>query len=233
MKNHPLQKIFAALLTVLCITTAFAQEAGDAEQKRAAEWVGGLKLDDAGKKARITEVIAAHLRAIRDWHNDHPATNIPAGINPITGRKLSDLDRQIIADSALPSSVHSNLMAGLKQDLDAGQVAAILDQYTVGKVDFTLRGYRSIVPDLTPTEEKFILSELEQARETAVDYKNMREISAIFEIHKTRIEQYLNEHGRDWRTLYKNYVNAVKAAKAKAAGNHAETNATAPQPAKP
>jgi hypothetical protein len=47
-----------------------------------------------------------------------------------------------------------------------------------------------------------------------VDYKNMKEISAIFEIYKTKCEQYLNANGRDWRQMYKDYVNAVKAKKA-------------------
>jgi hypothetical protein len=61
----------------------------------------------------------------------------------------------------------------------------ILDKYTVGKVAFTLQGYKAIVPDLTPKEETEILKNLKQARSQAIDYKSMNEISAIFEIYKT------------------------------------------------
>ena len=48
---------------------------------------------------------------------------------------------------------------------------------------------------------------------TAIDYKNMKQISAIFEIYKTKCEQYFNEHGRNWRQMFKDYVNKRKAEK--------------------
>ena len=182
--------------------------------KRAGEWVASLNLNDEAKEARVTEVIVTHLKTIRVWNNEHPASTVPAGINPATGNKLSDLDRQIIAISAMPKSVHENLINGLRKDLTDAQVEMILDKYTIGKVAFTLGGYKSIVPNLTPAEEAVIVGNLKQAREQAVDYKNMKQISAIFEIYKTKCEQYLNANGRDWRQMYKDYVNAVKAKKA-------------------
>ena len=195
------------------------REKSDAEQeKKAREWVSSLDLKDKTKESRLQGVIATHLKTIRDWHNDHPYTTVPAGINPLDGRPLSELHRQIIANSAMPASVHENLMAGLRKDLNEEQVEKILDKYTIGKVDFTMKGYQAIVPDLTEEEAKTIRGFLEQAREQAVDYKNMEQISAIFEIYKTKAEQYLNSNGRNWREMYKAYVKkaqAEKAAKAK------------------
>jgi hypothetical protein len=197
---------------------AAARAKSDADQaKRAAEWVASLKLNDPDKEARVREVVLTHLRAVRDWHNDHPFTTVPAGINPVTGKPLSDLDRQVIADSAIPKTVHEELMAGLRKDLTPEQVEAILDKYTVGKVPFTMNGYRAIVPNLTSEEEATILGFLKQAREEAVDYKNMNEISAIFEIYKTKSEQYLNSNGRNWKEMYKTYIEALRAKKAAAA----------------
>jgi hypothetical protein len=196
-------------------TPASAGAKSDAEQQqRAAEWVRSLHLNDPAREARVQEVITTHLKAVRDWHNDHPFTGVPAGINPVTGKPLSSLDRQVIADSALPRSVHEALMAGLRKDLKDEQVEAILDKYTVGKVAFTMAAYRAIVPNLTPQEEAAILGLLKQAREQAVDFKTMKEISVIFEIYKTRCEQYLNANGRDWKALYKAYTDAIKARKA-------------------
>lgn len=195
--------------------SADAKAKSDAEAvKKAGDWVASLKLEDSAKAARVTEVVATHLKTIRDWHNEHPFTTVPAGINPVTGTPLSQLDRQVIANSAIPKSVHENLMAGLRKDLAAEQVEAILDKYTVGKVAFTMKGYQAIVPDLTKTEEETILKFLKQAREEAVDYKNMNQISAIFEIYKTKSEQYLNSNGRSWKALYKAYTDAAKAKKA-------------------
>src|SRR6516164_2747769 len=89
---------------------AEAKAKSAAEQgKKADGWVGSLNLNDSAKEARLTEVIAAHLKAVRDWHNEHPFTTVPAGINPVTGNPLSNLDRQVIADSAIPKTVHENL----------------------------------------------------------------------------------------------------------------------------
>jgi hypothetical protein len=196
-------------------------------EKKAAEWVGSLNLGDPAKAARVQAVIVTHLKAVRDWHNEHPYTAVPPGTNAVTGKPLSNLDREMIADSAMPRSVHTDLMTGLRKDLNAEQVEAILDKYTVGKVAFTLRGYHAIVPDLTKAEEATILGFLKQAREEAVDYKNMNQISAIFEIYKTKCEQYLNANGRNWKALYKAYTDDIKAKKKAAAA----TNPPAAKPA--
>ncbi len=181
---------------------------------RAKAFVAVLNLTDASKKTAVEQVIAIHLTTVKDWHNDHPSSTVPDGINPVTGNKLNDLDKQIIADSAMPSSVHQALMAGLTQNLSPEQVETILDQYTIGKVAFTMKGYKAIVPDLTSDEEAKILAFLKQAREQAVDYKNMKEISAIFEIYKTKSEQMLNNNGRSWRALYSAYTKKIKEEKA-------------------
>jgi hypothetical protein len=225
-------KLFKSILLALSLMAngsynAMAQQASTAtvsstdskvksdadQEKKAAEWTASLKLNDAEKEERVKAVIATHLKRIRDWHNEHPYTTVPAGINPVTGNKLSELDRQVIANSAIPSSVHKELMDALRRDLTEEQVERVLDKYTVGKVAFTMAGYKAIVPQMTPEEEKTILAFMKQAREQAVDYKNMNQISAIFEIYKTKSEQYLNANGRNWRQMYKDYTDAVKAKK--------------------
>jgi len=187
----------------------------DELQQKAQRWVEGLNLNDEAKLTKVEQAIATHLTAVRDWHNSHPFTQVPAGLNPATGNKLSDLDRQLIVCSSKPAAIHTALMQVLNAELNAEQVAFILDQYTIGKVAFTLKGYEAIVPDLTEKERAEIRKNLEQAREQAIDYKNMKEISAIFEIYKTKCEQYLNNNGRNWRQLFKNYVDKVKAEKEK------------------
>ena len=209
------QNASALVLMVFMLISAqytIAKEVSD-QEKKAAEWVASLELKDNKKEKRVTAVIAAHLTAVRDWHNGHPFQVIPAGINPVTGEKLSDLHRQIIADSAMPKTVHENLMNGLRADLTEAQVEAILDKYTVGKVAFTFKAYKEIVPDMTPEDEAYILDNLKAAREMAVDYKSMKEISAIFEIYKTKNEQYFTNSGRNWRQMYKAYVKSLKAKK--------------------
>ena len=219
-KNKLIWKFFG--FSIFCFAFLFntnikAQTSAKDKQAieaKASDWVASLNLNDKAKQERVANVIATHLEAVRDWNNSHPYTTVPAGINPETGNKLSNLDRQMIANSAIPASVHENLINGLRQDLNEQQVDAVLDKYTVGKVAFTLKGYEAIVPNLTDKEKQVILTNLKTAREQAIDYKNMKQISAIFEIYKTKNEQYLNSNGRNWHQLYKNYINKIKAEKA-------------------
>ena len=210
-------KRLIAFVVIVCITsqslTAQPPAIDTALESKATEWVGSLRLNDDAKVQKVKLAIAIHLTAVKDWHNSHPFTLIPEGINPATGGKLSEMDRQLIICSTKPRSIHDNLMNVLRAELDSTQVEAILDKYTIGKVAFTLQGYKAIVPDLTVKEEAEILKNLKQAREQAIDYKNMREISAIFEIYKTKCEQYLNNNGRNWRQMYKAYVDKVNAEK--------------------
>jgi hypothetical protein len=184
----------------------------DAE-KRAQAWTDSLHLNDKDKGAQVKAVILKHIKAVRDWHNEHPYTTIPEGINPLTGRPLTQLDREVIANSAKPAAIHKNLMNGLRKELTEEQTEKILDFYTIGKVAFTMKGYKAIVPDLTEKEEAYILGQLKAAREQAVDYKSMKAISAIFEVYKNNCEKYLNDNGRNWRQLYKAFTNKVKAEK--------------------
>jgi len=212
MKMRSLQKMLIVIGIIMITKPAMSQTVADtALESKASEWVTSLKLSDNAKAQKVKSAIATHLTAVRDWHNSHPYTMTPEGINPTTGGKLSEMDRQLIICSTKPRSVHDNLMNVLKTELDSVQVESILDKYTIGKVDFTLKGYKAIVPDLTAKEEAEILKNLKQAREQAIDYKNMREISAIFEIYKTKCEQYLNNNGRNWRQMYKAYVDKVNA----------------------
>ena len=172
-----LKTLLPIALVFLTTTIAFAQNenkantvsfsAADAKtksdlelQKKAAEWVTDLKLNDVSKEEKVKAAIATHLKTVRDWHNGHPPATVPAGINPATGNPLSELDRQIIASSAMPKSVHESLMNVLKTELSPEQVESILDKYTIGKVAFTLKGYKAIVPDLKPEEEAKIVEYL-------------------------------------------------------------------------
>jgi hypothetical protein len=206
-------KRMLVIVLVTIITKPGIAQVDTALEKKATEWTAALQLTGNAKMQKIQNAILTHLTAVRDWHNNNPFTMVPEGIDPSTGNKLSEMDRQVIICSAKPKSVHENLMMVLKTELDSVQIETILDKYTIGKVAFTLNGYRSIVPDLTTKEEAEILKNLKQAREQAIDYKSIREVSAIFEIYKTKCEQYLNNNGRNWRQLFKAYVDKVKADK--------------------
>ena len=213
LKRKKMKKVLMIAILSLCLSNMQAQVIDEGSMKKAAGWVSELQLGDKAKEERVTQVIAKHLSAIRDWHNEH-ANMIPDGaINPQTGNKLSALDRQVIADSSQPASIRQELLDGLNAELTPAQVEQVLDLYTVGKVAFTMKAYKEIVPDMTAEDEAFVLNNLKEARLMAIDYKNMKEISAIFEIFKTKNEQYFTNSGRDWRTMYREYVQKMKSKK--------------------
>ena len=190
-----------------------AAAADESVLKKSREIIAALNLTDKKTAAFATTAVYNHRRAVRDWHNSHPYTIIPE-VDKATGRKLSKVEREMMADKSIPASVHARLLKDLNRVLTPEQVEAVFDQYTVGKVAFTMQGYRAIVPDLTDEEARVIEGHLKQAREEALECKSMKAISQVFEIYKTKCEQYLDSNGRSWKQLFKDYVNKRKAEKA-------------------
>src|SRR5690348_7221722 len=118
------------LVFVMVITKSSVAQMDTAIQNKAVNWVAALQLNDNAKAKKVQDAIITHLTAVRDWHNSNPYTLVPEGINPTTGNKLSEMDRQVIICSAKPKSIHDNLMAVLQTELDSAQVEMILDKYT-------------------------------------------------------------------------------------------------------
>lgn len=189
-----------------------AAAADESVLKKSQEIIAALNLTDEKAANLATTAVYNHRRAVRDWHNTHPYTSIPE-VDQATGRKLSKVEREMMADKSIPESVHARLLKDLNRVLTSEQVEQVFDGYTVGKVAFTMKGYYAIVPDLTDEEARVIEGYLKQAREEALECKSMKAISQVFEVYKSKCEQYLNSNGRNWRQLFKDYVNKRNAEK--------------------
>lgn len=189
-----------------------AAAADESVLKKSQEIIAALNLTDEKAANLATTAVYNHRRAVRDWHNTHPYTIIPE-VDQATGRKLSKVEREMMADKSIPESVHARLLKDLNHVLTPEQVEQVFDGYTVGKVAFTMKGYYAIVPDLTDEEARVIEGYLNQAREEALECKSMKAISQVFEVYKSKCEQYLNSNGRNWRQLFKDYVNKRNAEK--------------------
>lgn len=189
-----------------------AAAADESVLKKSQEIIAALNLTDEKAANLATTAVYNHRRAVRDWHNTHPYTIIPE-VDQATGRKLSKVEREMMADKSIPESVHARLLKDLNRVLTPEQVEQVFDGYTVGKVAFTMKGYYAIVPDLTDEEVRVIEGYLKQAREEALECKSMKAISQVFEVYKSKCEQYLNSNGRNWRQLFKDYVNKRNAEK--------------------
>jgi Protein of unknown function (DUF3826) len=161
-----------------------ATAASDATlQKRVAEIVAALELNDAAKESRLKEILTVELRTVRDSHN--------AGFAP-------------------EKSVRVNLNRGLEAELTPEQVESVKNKLTANKVPVTLKAYHQIVPDLSAEDDSKIQELLKQAREECLDVKNPDEMARVFKPYKTQIEAYLISHGHDWPALYKKFVDSQK-----------------------
>lgn len=189
-----------------------AAAADESVLKKSQEIIAALNLTDEKAANLATTAVYNHRRAVRDWHNTHPYTIIPE-VDQATGLKLSKIEREMMADKSIPESVHARLLKDLNRVLTPEQVEQVFDGYTVGKVAFTMKGYYAIVPDLTDEEARVIEGYLKQAREEALECKSMKAISQVFEVYKSKCEQHLNSNGRNWRQLFKDYVNKRNAEK--------------------
>ncbi len=182
----------SALLTTLAPPATAASDA--ALDKRAAALVATMQLKDPAKQERVSAVLSANLRAVRDAHN--------AGLQ-------------------LDESVHKELVAGLQADLTPEQIETVKDKLTVNKLPITFKVYHQILPNLTPEDDRKILDWLKKAREECLDVKNADEMAPIFKKYKTEIEHYLDSRGYEWAKSYKAFVDGQKAKTTKSPTNSA------------
>ena len=45
---------------------------------KAKEWISSLDLNDSSKETRLVQIVAIHLTSVKEWHNSHPASTVPA-----------------------------------------------------------------------------------------------------------------------------------------------------------
>ncbi|MBD0831268.1 DUF3826 domain-containing protein [Aestuariibaculum sediminum] len=196
-------------LILIVLTSYSASSQTESLWDKASGWVNQININNDDTKTTVTSIITSHLTAVRNWHNSHSINDVPEGINPITGEELTELDRSIIVDSALPDEVHSELMNGLRKHLNQTQIDFILDQYTSNRVEETMKKYKDILFYLKSYEQTELIKNLKKAREMAIDFKNEAQISAIFEIYNTKNIAFLKRKGRNWDRLYKSYNDRI------------------------
>jgi len=184
----------------------------DSLNRRANDILSAIGVIDAAKAARVHDALVEHWRAVKAYHESPGAALVK-----VEGMKAK------IPDPADPAvrAMHDKLIAALSADLMPEQVSTVKDKLTVGKLEFTYKGYEAIVPNLTDTERAKIRELLTAAREEAIDARDTDAKSAVFKKYKKQIQAYLNDNGRNWDQMYKEYAVAVKAKKAAAASQPA------------
>ena len=168
-------------------------------EKRVADILVALDLKDSSKKSKVHDLLIAHYRSLRDWHD----ANDP--------RLKTAAESQSQELKASLKAMHEKFIAGLSAELTPEQVEKIKDKMTYGTVKVTYDAYCEIVPNLTEPEKAKILELLKEGREEAMDGGSHQEKTAIFKRYKGKINNYLDSQGHNVKQAYKDWGAKQKA----------------------
>ncbi|MFT3780597.1 MAG: DUF3826 domain-containing protein [Nibricoccus sp.] len=162
---------------------------------RVGKIVSALGIQDEAKRARVHALVVAQYRTLNSWHETNDAR-----LKEL--KKTSPKDGSPAADeiSSLKNTlkqIHETFLTALGKDLSDAQIETIKDGMTVGKVQFTYKGYVQQIPSLTEEQKAKILELLKEAREEAMDAGSMEEKSDIFNRYKGKINNWLSKQGVD------------------------------------
>jgi len=180
-------------------------------EKRVADILAVLGLQDPAKCAKIHDCLVAQYRGLRDWHDAHDAARRTA-----LPQQASQIDASL-------KQLHDQFLAHLAAELPPEQIERIKDKMTYNKVKVTYDAYCEIIPGLSEPEKQRILQLLKEAREEGMDGGSSKEKDAIFKKYKGKINNYLSSQGHDVNQAYKDWGAKQKA-------KTGQSNQPAPKP---
>jgi hypothetical protein len=176
--------------------------------KRADGVLKELNLQDADKAARVKQAGMAQYRAIREI-DDKFVGGVPTDDKAAITKAKEDA-----ANAKKP--LHDEFLAKLSKDLEPPQVETVKDQMTYNVVKVTFTAFCDELPQLTEAQKSYILVQLKEARELAMDQGSSKEKHAVFGKAKGRIVNYLAKEGYDLKKAEKEWRERIKARQAAA-----------------
>ncbi|HEV2293082.1 MAG TPA: DUF3826 domain-containing protein [Tepidisphaeraceae bacterium] len=193
--------------------TASDQEAAyEADlNQRAGKIITALKLDDAAKADRVREILVAQYRALRGLHEarDAKLKDVPKDQKEQAAQVKAETDAAV-------KPLHDAFLAKLSAELTPEQVETVKDGMTYNVVQVTYDGFCDMLPNLTDAEKAYILAQLKEAREIAMDQGSSKDKHAVFGKYKGRINNYLSKQGYDLKQASKDWADRRKAREAQA-----------------
>ena len=162
-------------------------------EKRVADILDALELKDSAKKLKVHDILIAHYRSLRDWH-DANDPRLKGASEPQTQEIKASL-----------KTLHGKFVSSLSAELTPEQVEKVKDKMTYGTVKVTYDAYCEIVQNLTDAEKQKILELLKEGREEAMDGGSHQEKTAIFKKYKGKINNYLDSQGHNVKQSYKDW----------------------------
>jgi hypothetical protein len=202
MSRRPLALLLVCLLT----TSAWAQSDDEAKYttditKRANDVLMALKLEDSAKADRVRGIIMNQYRALRTWHDANDAK--------LKDKAATTENKDAVKATLKP--LHDEFLAKLSAELTPEQVVQVKDKLTYNVVHVTYNAYCDQIPQLTDAQKAYIMAQLVEAREIAIDQGTSNEKHAVFGKYKGRINNYLSKEGYDLKKQEKEWAERRKA----------------------
>jgi hypothetical protein len=181
-------------------TDAEAQYTRDLN-KRGDDTLAALKLDDTAKAERVKQLVMNQYRSLRTLHDARDAK-----LKEI-GKDDKEQLAKVKADTdAAIKPLHEEFVAKLSAELTPEQVEIVKDKMTMGKVKNDFGAFCDMLPNLTEPQKQYILTQLKEAREIAMDKGSAQEKHDVFGKYRGRINNYLSKEGYDLKQATKDWA---------------------------
>lgn len=209
------------LLLVLCLCSGtlslFARVETDTAytrvaNERAARIVSSLHLENTAKSADVQTAIADQYTALNDIQFRRDSA-VKEAKNTIEDKSTLELRIKTITSEAAEQTEqqHKAYITRLNALLTAEQVDKVKNGMTYNVLPNTYNAYLDMLPQLTDTQKKQIMSWLTEAREHAMDAETSKKKHEWFGKYKGRINNYLSAAGIDMKKEGEEWQKRIKA----------------------
>ena len=174
--------------------------------KRGDAVLKALGLTDADKAARVKQMVIEQYRALRDADDKSMAG--------VVKDDKAALAKAKDTAAAAKKPLHDAFVQKLSAELSPQQVEVVKDTMTYNVVRVTYGAYCDELPQLTEAQKAYILAQLKEAREIAMDQGSSKDKHAVFGKYKGRINNYLAREGYNLKQAEKDWAQRRKAAQA-------------------
>jgi len=215
-RRWPIAVLLALLATHAGAQTKTTTTQPDAEAaytaditKRADDVVKFAGIDDPAKAAHVRQILVSEYRSLRTIQDGRDAKLKNAADDAAKAQIKSD------AEAALKKQ-HDVFLAELSKELPSEQIEKVKDKLTYNVVNVTYNAYCDELPQLTEPQKTYILAQLKEAREIAMDQGSSKDKHGVFGKYKGRINNYLAKEGYDLKKAEKEWAERRKAREASA-----------------
>ena len=181
--------------------------------QRADKIVKTLNIAESAKATRVRDIIVLQYRGLNKIHAERDAQVKAAKEKAGTDKPIAEAEVKKIEEKTKVQldKQRAKYLASLSKELRPAQVEQVKDGMTYGVVPITYKGYLAMLPDLTEEQKTYIMKNLVEARELAMDAESSEKKHGWFGKYKGRINNYLSAAGYDLKKAGEEWDKKLKA----------------------